>query len=119
MRVKSSHPLATGVYELFAAPSPHNNDYAAALPQLPEIPEDSEDRYPQYAVGNPRMYLVYKYSFYNAEKDRARHDAAQQAAKEAAERKGKQFNPSPFKDKGPSQGTWTWLYSTWDGMVVD
>jgi hypothetical protein len=34
MRVKSSMLGATGIYELFAAPSPHNSDYAAGLPQL-------------------------------------------------------------------------------------
>jgi hypothetical protein len=65
------------------------------------------------------MYLVFKYSYYNREKDLARHEAAQAAAKEAAERKGKPFNPSPFKEKGPSRGTWTWLYSEYDGMQVE
>jgi len=118
MRVTSNNPTATGVYELVAAPSPHNNEYESALPQLPELPEDSTEFYPQYAVGAPALYLVYKYSFYNAEKDRARHDTAQVAAKEAAERKGKQFNPTPFKDKGHSRGTWSYLYTEADGRAV-
>jgi hypothetical protein len=119
MRVKSSMPGATGVYELFAAPSPHNSDYSTALPQLPELPEDSDEQYPQYAVGNVRMNLVFKYSYYNREKDLTRHETSQKAAATAAAAKGKQFTPTPFKEKGPSRGTWTWLYSTHDGMAVE
>jgi hypothetical protein len=115
IRVKSSKPGATGVYDLFPAPSPHHNDYSTALPQLPER---EDEQYPHMAVGSVRLYLVYKYSFYNREKDLVRHEAAQAAAKEAAERKGKQFNPTPFKEKGPSRGTWTWLYTECNGMKL-
>jgi hypothetical protein len=112
MKVKSSRPGATGVYELFAAPSPHNHDYSTALPQLSE---DENERYPQYAVGNIRMYLVFKYSYYNREKDVARHEAGQDAAEAAAQAKGKPYQRKPFQDKGPSRGTWTWVYSEYNG----
>jgi hypothetical protein len=114
MEVTSAKHPNSG-YELFPAPSPHNNDYAAGLPQLPE---DENDQYPHMAVGNIRMFLVHKYSFYNREKDLARHEAGQVAAKQAAEAKGKPFTPTPFKEKGPSHGTWTWMFSVEDGMQV-
>jgi hypothetical protein len=103
-----------GVYELVASPSPHNNDSTTALPQLPE-----DQAGITMAVGNPLIYLVCKYGYYNAETDRAHHEEQQDANEQVAISKGKPFIRKPFLDKGPSRGTWTAIYMETEGKVVE
>lgn len=54
--VKSKSPTAKAVYQLHAAPSPHNFDFASVLPTEAES-------YPNMAVGSVASYIVFKYSF--------------------------------------------------------
>jgi hypothetical protein len=100
-------------YELVAPPSPKNItfDSSAALPQLPE-----SDAGKYMAVGCVKRYLVFRYSYYNAETDRATHERQQDEAESAAKTKGRDYTRKPFKDKGPSVGTWSYVYSEENGM---
>lgn len=112
MRVRSERGVGKG-YEFYPAPSPHYFDYTRGLPQLPE-----DQVGVTMACGSVKMFIVFKYSFYNMHTDQANHERQQDEAEAKVTVQGKKYQRKPFQAKGQHGGSWHYLYSVYDGVEV-